>query len=206
MKMCFCYTTDMSEATCWAIRRATGGPFSHTLVLFTDQNGEEYYYESIWSVDPATGKDGVRGPIPYKKLTDWHEEDPKFHILYRQNMLPVSDHAAMLARQTLSDATKKIRYARLQLFQNWVTSRTGYVIFRKEASKDQWTCSEACARVLPPSFSMEYLNIGNITFDYVLPSGNRDGTIGLFERMEALIRHWPMFGRPMDVPVVMLKG
>lgn len=210
LTMGYSFTTDLKDACNWTIRSATGGKFSHIVIRFrcnaedlallpftvrsrmelfgaVAEEAYTFYYESIMAKDAVTGKNGVRGPLDFRRLEKWKEKDAA-HILYNQPDLPVTAQEAAEAILLLQWATREIRYAKLQLGRNWLAARTGLVLAFKGSSDKFWTCSEAGARALPPRLSVPFLRIGEILWDFVVPSGNRGGCVGLFERGEQIIR------------------
>jgi hypothetical protein len=189
MKMGLTFIADMSDAGSWAIRSAIGGPFSHCLVRFYSDAGtlgeETVYFESIWKTDKETGKNGLRGPIPIERLTEWQDEDTANHVVYHQPWLPVTDLEAMRAYQYLEAYVPKIKYAKLQLAKNGIYAATGLWLIRRTGTQKHWQCAETCGRALPARL-WPALGIGDVVFDMLVPSGRRG--IGLFELTEAILR------------------
>lgn len=188
------FTMDTSALLSQSIYAVTGGP-SHALieVLEVTPAGryERYYYESIWKVDPETGKDGVRGPVPIVNLLDWVAEkkaDRSLVEVPEAGYLPLSSEEAAEAVRRLNEAVPVIRYARKQLARNLI-ARTGLRIARGAGSPTQWTCCETPLRthVLPPRW-WAVVGVGDILFDETWPGG--DSRYSLMEAARRVVKEY----------------
>jgi hypothetical protein len=171
MKMRIGFTADDRSFVSRAIQHVTGGRYSHCLVIFDQQDGEPIYFESIFKRDPATGKNGVRGPIPLYHVTDWVAEKPGRRF-YTLGPLPMTEQEVEGAYFRLAAAVHTIRYAPFQIIRNWIRSRIGLNLYFGLGSPYEWTCSETALRVIPRRFA-EYFDLGDHHFDYYAPSGHR---------------------------------
>ncbi|MBM4092039.1 MAG: hypothetical protein FJ276_21795 [Planctomycetes bacterium] len=174
MKMQIGFTTDMADPLCMAIRRLTGGAFSHCFPMFVHDDGRTEYFESIWKCDPDTGKTGVRGPLPISRLADWHAENPLMHVVETQPIsgyLPLTDAEVRAAWDICLVAVPTIHYAKLQIGQNWLEARTGIYI-TKRSKTQRWTCSEHVARCMPARLAY-YFGWPDVDVNRLAPSGTR---------------------------------
>jgi hypothetical protein len=183
MKLGFSYTAHDDDALSIAIRKATGGVAHHVLARVEENDGSLIYFESSWSKDASTGKDGVRGPLPYAKLLQWAAGSPK-HKVIEQDWLPLTEEEIVKAIQMLTWATRTIKYAHLQLATNLLQNMG--VILAVTSFADLWTCSETCARILSYRISAPYLKLGDCLFNNIVPSAKGD-VCGLYEAMERVI-------------------
>jgi len=156
VRMGFCM--DYGSIGHRVINRVTGGP-GHVFVEFLEkENGDNdrFTFDSTIQKDPRTKKNGVRGPLPISVWEDWYEEDPYNRHLYFipvQYYLPLTQEEAYQALHRLTHAAHAIKYARLQLPQNWVANRTGIQMSWRQGSPSRWTCSETPVRaVIPPRY------------------------------------------------------
>ena len=202
MKLQAFFTASSTPAS-WAIRRVSGGQFSHTGLVFTmtadewetareglnnaacelirpHENGHyRVYFESWFRKWEFTGKNGVRGPIPFSHLAKWGSEPGNVLDLIDVPVLPESV-PLMLAE--CGQAVKFMRYAMLQLGRNYLGFRLGRGVPLSARSRFKWTCSETDVRIIArgdPRFAVTRLRLGEQIFDEYAPSGRRG--LGLYE-------------------------
>lgn len=175
------YTAIHWNPASWSIRSATGGLFSHTFPIFVMEDGSWEYFESLSTLDRRTGKTGVRGPYPISKVEKWADSSNRRILDLSQPGIPLSSEELQLAYQYAVWATLMIRYAHLQIASNWMLTRTGLSIVRPGRSEHRWTCSEFAARLLSvnPALAVSVFDIGNNSWNDVMPSGRRG--VGLYE-------------------------
>jgi hypothetical protein len=175
-----------------AIRRVTQGP-SHVLIevfeIDTAGRHHRYYFESIWKTDPATHKNGVRGPIPLEKLVEWVTAGSPACSLVEipeTGYLPLTQKEAAAAVQLLRDATHTIHYAPQQLLRNFI-SKTGLRIGLGAGSEKRWTCCETPlrCRVLPPRL-WDLVGAGDVLWDELWPGGT--SRYSLMEAAQRIVR------------------
>ena len=175
MKVRIGYTANDGKILSRLIRWITGGRYSHCLVIF-ENGAETMYFESWHRKDEVTGKTGVRGPIPLHKITDWANQDRTRHIFATQpagdDWLPVSSGEAFDMFDKLCLSARRVKYAPLQLFANWMEQRIRWTIRRNGGSKTKWTCSETVLRVLPHR-ARRYFDLLDYNADSVVPSGTK---------------------------------
>ena len=177
MKMRIGYSVDADETVGQVICRVTGGPFSHTLIVFddVDQTGltGSFYFESISKRDPNTRKTGVRGPIPLVNLLDWQKENPGSRSIEFSAHLPMDKDELKDAWRKLQAAKRRIKYAYLQCANNWIESRLGiYIHFGRKRGVKRWNCSETVIRILPSRFWI-YFDLLDCRADDIVPSGSK---------------------------------
>lgn len=173
------YTNDRKSFGNWCIRTGTGGTYAHALIMFQYDDGSRAYYESISSVDPVTGKTGVRGPIPAGRIPDWENRDSKNRSYLIQEVEGLTQEEIIEAEEFLKEAVPKITYAKLQILQNVRSLLTGRMGSAKRVSPRKWTCSETAFRCLPCRVR-DYLGIGNFLYDMITPAGK----FGLLEMVD----------------------
>ncbi len=167
-----------------AIRWCTKGKYNHSLVLFESDFGDLTYWESYWKKDPLTGKTGVRGPVPWREMTEWIARKPKKRGAVIQ-WLPYQPSECVRALCYLQVCRMKIKYPLCQIISNLRTMVFGAGMRRRSVTPNEWTCSECVANVwalLGPKEVLSKLKIGYILFDMVAPSGE---TYGLCQAVRA---------------------
>jgi len=202
MKVQSFFTADTISPISIPILTSTGGEYAHVGLLFTvgyieflrlkskypcvlwhgvekDPTGMvRFYFESRSTKDERTGKTGVRGPYPFKKLLDW-ESDSKHHKLELADMdvKNVEDMIPLLHR-----STKNITYAFHQIWQNWMSFRWGRGVPWVKRSRTKWTCSETVVRIcaiVDGDFACNTLKLGSHLFVEYAPSSSKGG--GIYE-------------------------
>jgi len=170
-KVKLAYTHDSKSLTNEAIRRVTGGP-AHVVIAFIHHD-ETLYFESIWKKDPVTKKDGVRGPLPIMRIQNWLVEKPGRTIEWQpvDGYLPFSFEETEKMFADLCAAVHTVKYAKLQIVQNWISGRANIRISRGEGTRNKWTCCEAPVRVFPLRF-LDCLRIRSISADDFFPGGD----------------------------------
>lgn len=169
------YTANYAELATKAICRVSGGPYSHCFPIFYNEEHRPMYFESISKVDPHTHKTGVRGPYPLSNVVEWQAELPshrRFTMQPLSGFLPLTTNEVGRAWKLLGASVHDIRYAPLQIIQNWLTQRTGLRISYKQGSIARWTCSETCVRILPARLWFWFDQL-NVNADDIVPSGNK---------------------------------
>jgi len=175
MKMSFVHT----HGTAWysgAIRWASKGEYNHSLVAFALDDGSKVYFESYWKEDSVTKKTGWRGPIDWERLEEWLEEDSRHRLVEQE--LPYGDVALTAAFQYCKDMVPLITYPKRQLFHNLKSMMFGSGIAIAKITPAMWTCSEGVGRVwahVDAKAALKYLNLGNMLFDMIAPSGAKFG-------------------------------
>jgi len=207
MKIQLFYTADLWSPITWFILSASGGKYSHTGLLFTATNEEwielckryemfrasgiractdgsyRFYFESKSSKDKRTGKTGVRGPYPFKKLAAWQHRR-SYRRLEIQN-LPLEGEGIWKVIERLVWAVAHIKYAYRQIWQNWMQLRWGRGTPLRKRERDRWTCSETDVRTLRegfPNFVLDVLQLGDINYEEYPPSSSKGA--GLYELVE----------------------
>lgn len=166
------FTSVDWEFISWRIRAASGGKWSHCLMLFHRDDGPDYYYESLSGVDKVTGKNGVRGPKAYNGLLDWERSSERHHLGVSAP-LPLSDAEVEGVEHRVAQAVGKIGYAYLHCMEDLLAVKTGLAITRARKLNEPdnaWNCSETIARCMPirlwPS-----IGFPDTIADWVVPSG-----------------------------------
>jgi len=178
MKVQFVLTVDRKGLLSRLVRSASGGEFSHCLILFTTAKDEKIYFESINKRCANMGgkdKTGVRGPIPLERLEEWLGESTERRARYLPaygRYLPFTEDECEYMYKFLCAAARVVSYAHLQIIKNWISLRTGVNLKIASGSHKTWTCSETCMRVVPSRF-WRYFDMLNYTADDVVPSGTR---------------------------------
>jgi hypothetical protein len=180
------FTMDTRSPAHLLIRRVTGGPGHVFIEFYLPAEDETFTYDCTSQVDAQTGKNGVRGPKPAEMWRMWWEEDPDNRDVYyvpgASAYLPLTQEEAWSAKMRLQHATHAIKYAHLQLQQNWVARRTGFQVSWRNGSPEKWTCSEAPVRtVIPPRYwyllGREYPDLKcygglcDLRADFIVPGG-----------------------------------
>ena len=174
------FVRDDADPYSIAITKATSGVAYHCVLSFQEPHGEEYF-ESLQKVDAATHKEGVRGPIPLSHLEEWVAAKPSRHLL-SVGPLPMTQDEIAQARAVCEWAVPRIGYDEVQCFRNWL-HLVGHLIIRfgQYGSRKAWTCSEMCARALPSRFTTQYLYLGDLLYDLIVPSSAK--AAGLYEAL-----------------------
>ena len=136
---------------------------------------EKVYYESIWKKDPATGKDGVRGPVPFQHIVDWQAEKPhsrEFVLQPEGAFLPLTSTEVWQTEARLRAAVSTIDYAHDQLLFNLLLGWTSWSLRHREGTPRDWTCAETPARVLPAR-CLPYFQCPPWCEDDMAPDGHR---------------------------------
>ena len=172
------YTMDEDSFVNRRIRYITKGPahvFIHGYKAINGTAAEDFYFESIWTKDPATGKTGVRGPIPLSNVIDWRAADPDNRTIEYQpkdGYLPLTQDEAWDAWHRLNQAVRTVKYAPLQLVQNWMARRLGIYIHKGIGSTSKWTCSETPLRAgVIPARWWDIFNMLSLRADDMWPGG-----------------------------------
>ena len=142
-----------------------------------------FFFESIWKKDKRTGKTGVRGPYPFRKLARWKGVSTK-RKLHIQD-LPLTSDEAIDMIPFLCNAVIEIKYARKQLYFNWKQMRFGMGIALKKRTPKHWTCIETMLMAIAyvnPALAISVLKIGHYLFEEIPPS-HSDGW-GFYEMIE----------------------
>lgn len=170
-------TGDTSADFSRAITQATTSHYSHALISFRDSADDlpEVYFESIWKKREGMESPGVRGPVPIERLYDWYQENPVDRRVHSFDLL-LRPGEAQDAFDYAMQASGTIAYAPLQVARLLMTLGLPLVVGPRVASVDHQTCSEFVARCLPPWLQVQYLQIGQFTYDYVIPAGG-DGRL-----------------------------
>jgi len=210
------YTADDRNPGSRVICIGTGGAYSHIGVLFTAAHGDmtnpvwkslmagidiaadpdgkiRFYYESIWKKDSVTGKNGVRGPIPFANLREWVRAGKK-RRLEIQDLPGLTAEDAFTAWQKAHRAVGHVRYAPCQIWWNFRTLYFSTAIPIRFRSPFTWTCVELPLRIFPDEWIMGLrwpkrvrkgillLSIRDWMCDEAAPSGTR--LPGIFEMVE----------------------
>lgn len=176
MKLRVGFTTDIADPICLLVRRLTQGRFSHCFPIFSnvEDSDEWLYFESHWKRDPVTGKSGVRGPLPFERVTDWCAENPTLHMFEHSEPLPLSEAEVRAARDICAAAVPTIHYAKLQIGANWLEARTGISIEWRGSKR--WTCSEHVCRCMPPRL-WDCFDLLNVSANRIAPCGIRMASV-----------------------------
>jgi len=185
MKMRWGYTSNRRELATWAIYRVTKGP-AHVFAIFYNGSDNPLYFESIVKKDKATGKNGVRGPIALTNVQEWQEEEPltrEFHVQPEKGFLPFTEEEVDRAYWKLAAKVHTIKYASLQIVQNWLAARIGLDIRLWRKSPRKWTCAETCFNCIPDKY-WKFYGLPYATADDMAPGGTvlpsiEDGTAKL---------------------------
>lgn len=172
---CFAiYTYDKSDTLSTAIADQLGVPWSHCAIGFANlpEWQTKIYFESIWKIDPGTGKTGLRGPIPIGNLLDWIDVSPGNHIAKAQ-LIRITPEDTRRAYNKLISNVGYITYAKFQIALNFLSVNFPLTLGPRFATANKWTCSETLARVLPAELQVNSLHIGQVTYDFVVPAGHK---------------------------------
>ena len=186
MKMRF-FFTGTNDAASRLICRVTGGIYSHCGVVFYEHPDAEkdagFFFESRAKVflDAQTGqhKTGVRGPRHFDGIVDWAMDDPdtrRYEVLPLPGYLPVTASEAWESFHLLSAAVHRVKYAHLQIFQNWIAQRLRIRIGVGCGDNDRWTCSETCLLALPARLWPWY-RVPRITQNQITPDGDKMASV-----------------------------
>lgn len=184
-------TGDWGEWICRRIAAVTGTELRvcHVFpVFYGDIGGEGCLIECIWKTmqyEDGLVKDGVRGPLPCALVREWASRDSlrrRFVLLPEAGFLPMSDAEVTRAWELQRAAVRSVRYARLQLVQNWAHSRLGVWVAHL-AGRKRWTCAEQTFRCFPPR-AWPYFGLPYVTADQMAPAGGRLPSI------ESGVRRW----------------
>lgn len=134
------------------------------------------YWESVWKVDPITGKNGVRGPVDLRNVIEWQKADAHHRELDLREFDSVTPPARSIDRWCC--AVPDIRYAPIrQLIGNLRHALRGIGI--SVPSPDRWQCAEAIARA-NAEHAAAHWGLGDLLFDHYTPAGR---TGGVMERL-----------------------
>jgi len=173
MKMGYGYSADASEAVTKAICHVTGGPFSHCFIVFYDDNGPAFYFESISKKDKSTGKDGLRGPIPIERLYEWRDKKPASRMVELSGVVPYTEDEVDAVYKFLCEHVHDVYYSRLNCFNNWVERRLHiymHCTWFKRKDRVYWHCSQTCMNTVPDRF-WSCFNMLKSKDSEVVPSG-----------------------------------
>jgi hypothetical protein len=140
-----------------AIRRITGGTWSHCGIGFTipagamdpelrDHAGEEIYFEALFAK-------GFSGPRPLSDLYDWAAKDPERKVV----VVRLGGGADFASEKLVIAQTwcGTVGYAEWQLVAMWFFERIGRRIgLHVPKSTRRVVCSEAVARILYPQIDL----------------------------------------------------
>lgn len=179
----------------WAIRKGSGGEYSHTRAGFGEGDTPDFYYESTSTVskyatkyDRIVTKNGVKGPISYATHLQWHDENPTKNLFAVQPVLAMSSDECLKAIDMLDHACGTIEYDKRQIVQNARYMLTGNMGRRNSIDPRKWTCSETGFRCLSEGIQIE-LGLGALfLYDWISPSGT---IFGLYEYIEILNEAYP---------------
>ena len=174
MKAIAIFTADDSNPGSIMIQEATGGKWSHVAIGFEkdDPRNPIVYFESSCDHDSGSSEDGLRGPLPFKELIRWQCKDEQHRRLQMVDIY-LDAERAMTSFKFLLSMVGHIHYAHLQVILNMSALLFPLQIVRRYASREHWTCSEAFARAMPYDIQIEALKVGEVTYDYIMPSGSR---------------------------------
>jgi len=151
-----------------------------------------FYLESISKKDSRTGKTGVRGPYLFSRVLEWQREGHYMWLgkqcNHRRIMiqeLPVTSDQAAIALRLACRMVPIIKYAHVQIIQNWLGFRFGRGIPLNRRSRKKMTCVEFFVWLLAhiiPDWVIKYLDLGYIGFDEYCPSGTRGP--GVYDMIE----------------------
>lgn len=172
MKAKLILTGDEEKALSKYISHWTETDYSHCALGFenADEHGNTQYFESIWKKDRVTGKTGLRGPMPFKKLLDWQHAKPVTrHLTTIEITLP--DSAVHRAYDFMVDHVPLVEYGVFDILKIAMAKKISLMVIPDAKTDHEWTCSEAVARALPPLLQVRALGVGEITYDMYAPAG-----------------------------------
>lgn len=188
MKMRFAFTDDGSLVA-KAIRRVTGGEYSHCLIEFLIGDNRCYFESRSNNVNIIIGydqfgnhkyirKNGIRGPLPMSKLHSWYlkSEKRKMITFPSDGWLPVTDEEVQWAYSMLCEKRSHVRYAHTQIIRNLFENMFGSNFGWKRTSPNTWTCSETALETMPRKYWHYFLPSG-MSPDAIVPSGMKNPSI-----------------------------
>ena len=174
MKTIMLLTADDTNTESLLIQKATGGKYSHCAIGFMgDVLGQKVEYFESWKGSGEAGsRSGLRGPLPISKLMKWVEEDELNHRL-KTSEIWMSPEQGTTAYKYLLSMTGHIAYSEMDIALSFAAVVLPVRIARKYASRGYWTCSEAFARAMPANIQIKALEVGEVTYDCIIPSGDK---------------------------------
>jgi len=136
------------------------------------------YFESIGKRDKLSGKTGVRGPYDLRRVCAWQAKHPKVRRLELVNLPDVRPEEVPRAFRRCCRAVPTVKYAFLQLVQNWKGVRLKLGIAPRRRSPDHWHCVETFVRVMR-EWALRNARLGDVLFDEYVPAGKRG--FGLYD-------------------------
>jgi len=166
-------TADADDRTSRMICAQLNAPYSHASLGFLDRSGldSSVYFESRPGSWSPSVPDGVQGPLPMDRLAAWHNRDPQAHPWACYEIALPSTHVAAAHRFALS-CLGRVGYAQLQIAQLLLSTTLPVTVAGRLASRSQMICSEFVARALPPAVQVLACQVGAVSYDYIVPSGN----------------------------------